>query len=145
MSRPPIWDRIAETAVSLGLRRIGANSEETYFLVDSEWMIQSSAGYPLSMLRLTDDECLMASKMVIVNDVIHDGKQDAIAPLDIKLYHLKESYANGLDNIVERIRKHLEMLMGQVRHLEQKLEARQIYQSAKTLLDILEESVNNDP
>lgn len=144
MSRPQIWYRIAETATSLGLRQVDA-SLETYFLMDSEWMIQSSAGYPLSMLRLTDDECLMATGMVIVNDVIHDGKQDAIAPLDIKLYHLKETYINGLDNIVGRIRKHLEMLMGQVRYLEQKLEARQIYQSAKTLIDTLEKSTINDP
>ena len=114
--------------------------------MDSEWLVQSSAGYPLSMLRLADDdECLMATKMVIVNDVLHDGKQDAIAPLDIKLYHLKESYPNGMDGIVERIRKHLEMLMGQVRYLEQKLEARQIYQSAKNLLDTLEKSVDNEP
>lgn len=144
MSRPQIWYRIAETATSLGLRRVDA-SLETYFLMDSEWMIQSSAGYPLSMLRLTDDECLMATRMVIVNDVIHDGKQDAIAPLDIKLYHLKETYVNGLDNIVGRIRKRLEQLMGQVRYLEQKLEARQIYRSAQTLLNTLEESLNHDP
>lgn len=144
MSRPQIWYRIAETATSLGLRQVDA-SLETYFLMDSEWVVQSSAGYPLAMLRLTDDECLLATRMVIVNDVLHDGKQDAIAPLDIKLYHLKETYINGLDNIVDRIRKHLEKLMGQVRYLEQKLEARQIYRSADILLNTLEESLNHEP
>ena len=145
MSRPQIWYRIAETATSLGLRQVDASSGETYFLMDSEWIIQSSAGYPLSMLRLADDDCLMATQMVIVNDVIHDGKQDAIAPLDIKLYRMKESYPNGMDGIVERIRKHLETLMGQVRYLEQKLEARQIYQSAKNLIDTLEKSADHEP